>query len=111
MLTVKKFQQNLTRLRVSSHKLEVECGRWTRPERTPLDNRKCNMWNILEDEFQFILECSLYIRNQLISKYFWARPNMPKIIELCISENRKLQKKLSMFVEKAFKIRTQMLYR
>ena len=56
-LTVKKFQQNLTRLRVSSHKLEVECGRWTRPERTPLDNKKCKMWNILEDEFHFILEC------------------------------------------------------
>ena len=47
-LTVKKFQQNLTRLQVSSHKLEVECGRWTRPERTPLDNRKCKMCNILE---------------------------------------------------------------
>ena len=36
---------------------------------------------------------------------------MPKFIELCMSENRKLQKNLRVFVEKAFKIRTQMLYR
>ena len=28
---------------------------------------------------------------------------MPKFIELCMSENRKLQKNLSMLVEKAFK--------
>ena len=104
-LTVKKFQQNLTRLRVSSHKLEVECGRWTRPERTPLlDNGKCKLCNMLEDIF--ILEYSLYrdIRKQLISKYFWGRPNMPKFIELCMFENRKLQKNMSTFVEKAFKI-------
>ena len=78
-----------------------------------MDNRKCKMCNILEDKFHFILECSLYrdIRKQLISKYFWGRPSMPKFIELCMSENRKLQKNVSMFVEKAFKIRTQMLYR
>ena len=30
ILTIAKFHQNLTRLRVSSHRLEVECGRWTR---------------------------------------------------------------------------------
>ena len=35
-LTVKKFQQNLTRFRVSSHRLEIECGRWTRPEKNTL---------------------------------------------------------------------------
>ena len=36
---------------------------------------------------------------------------MLKFIELYMSENRKLQKHLSMFVEKGLKIRTQMLYR
>ena len=34
---------------------------------------------------------------------------MPKSIELCMSENRKLQKILSMFVEKALKIRTRVI--
>ena len=112
-LTVKKFQQNLTRFRVSSHRLEIECGRWTRPEKTPLDNRKCRICNALEDEFHFILECPLYedLRKQLINKYFWSRPNMPKFTELCMSDSIILQKRLSMYVEKAFKIRKLALYR
>ena len=112
-LTVKKFQQNLTRFRVSSHRLEIECGRWTRPEKTPLDNRKCRICNAVEDEFHFILECPLYedLRKQLINKYFWSRPNMPKFTELCMSESIILQKRLSMYVEKAFKIRKLALYR
>ena len=39
------------------------------------------MCNVLEDEFHFILECPLYrdLRTELISKYFWRRPNMPKL--------------------------------
>ena len=101
-LTIAKFQQNLTRLRVSAHRLEVECGRWTRPERTPLDERKCKICHRLEDEFHFVLECPLYaeLRKQFISKFYWKRPNMPKFVELCKSENKKIQKNLSMFIEK-----------
>ena len=79
---------------------------------TPLDNRKCRICNALEDEFQFILECPLYedLRKQLINKYFWSRPNMPKFTELCMTESIILQKRLSMYVEKAFKIRKLALY-
>ena len=111
-ISVKKFQQNMSRLRVSSHRLEIEAGRWTKPVKTPLVKRKCKMCNVLEDEFHFILECPLYrdLRRELISKYFWRRPNMPKFVELCMSENINRQKKLSMFIEKAFKIRKVMLY-
>ena len=35
---------------------------------------------------------------------------MQKFIELCKSENKKIQKNLSMFIEKAFKVRTQAIY-
>ena len=111
-LTIMKFQQNLTRLRVSSHRLEVECGRWARPERTPLDDRKCKLCHKLEDEYHFILECPLYtdLRKQFISKFYWGRPNMPKFIELCKSENQNVQKRFSMFIEKAFKVRSEVIY-
>ena len=51
ILTLANFQQNLTRLGVASHRLEVECGHWTRPKRTPLDERKCKICHKLEDEF------------------------------------------------------------
>lgn len=80
-LKVAKFQQNLTRLKVSSHMLKVESGRWCRPERTPLDDKKCKICHILENEYHVILECQLYtgLRKRLISKYYWGRTNMPKI--------------------------------
>ena len=63
--------QNLGRLnRKLTEVLEV--GRWARPNRIPIDERKCITCNKLEDEFHFLLECSLYndLRNQYIKKYY-----------------------------------------
>ena len=58
--------------RVASHRLEVEVGRWARPNREPVDERKCRHCNMLEDEFHFLLECSLHreFRMQYIKRYF-----------------------------------------
>ena len=78
---MKKFRVTMTKLRVSSHRLEIEVGRWARPNRTPVDERKCRYCNKLEDEFFFffffffLLECTLYedLRKQYIKKYFWQR--------------------------------------
>ena len=33
--------ENSTRLRLSSHRLEVEVGRWAKPNKVPYENRKC----------------------------------------------------------------------
>jgi len=55
-----KFRRELTRLRVSAHRLEVETGRWYKPRANPYPNRKCIACNKLEDEFHFMLECPLY---------------------------------------------------
>ena len=49
----------MTKLRVASHRLEIEVGRWARPDRVPVDERKCRHCNTLEDEFHFLFECSL----------------------------------------------------
>ena len=90
-VTVRKFRYAFTRLRVASHRLEIETGRWHTPDRTPIEERKCLFCNCLEDEFHFVLECQLYqdLRNEYIKKYFWNRPNIPKFIELLQSENKK----------------------
>ena len=50
----------MTPLRVSSHRVEIESGRWNKHRAIPLDDRKCKNCSILEDEFHFILECRLY---------------------------------------------------
>ena len=45
-----------------------------------------------------------------INKYYWQRPNMIKLIELVRSENETTLKRLSMYLEKAFKLRHDCLY-
>ena len=43
----------------------------------------------LEDEFHFLLECTLYkdLRKKYVKKYYWKSTNMPTVIELITSEN------------------------
>ena len=60
VLKVEKYRNSLCKLRVSAHRLEIETGRWTKPNRTPLDDRICLICGVLEDEFHFMLECSIY---------------------------------------------------
>ena len=66
---IPKLRYSLTRLRVSSHRLNIECGRWTRPNIIPVNERKCQNCNVLEDEYHFVLECSLY--NELRKQYLF----------------------------------------
>ena len=55
-LSVSKFIQALSRLRMSSHRLEVETGRWVKPVPVPLNERQCTVCHVLEDEYHFVLE-------------------------------------------------------
>ena len=54
---------------MASHSLEIETDRGTRPNKTPLENRKCKQCNILEDEFHFMLECVLYKKKKKKKNY------------------------------------------
>ncbi len=74
-INITKFRVAITRFRTSSHRLAIETGRWTRPNKTPRENRLCTVCMILEDEYHFVLECSLYIdlRKQYINKRYWYR--------------------------------------
>ena len=89
-INIQKFSQSFSKLRRSSHRLEIEAGRWVRPTRKPLYERKCSFCKVIEDEFHFVLECQLYsdLRKKHISKYYWRRPSMAKFLELLKSENR-----------------------
>ena len=52
----------LTKLRISSHKLEIERGRYRRPTIVPAAERFCKLCNSgeVEDEFHFLAKCELY---------------------------------------------------
>ena len=95
---------------MSSHRLEVEVGRWKKPNRVPISDRKCSSCQTLE--YHFILECKIYIdlRRRLIPKYFWIRPNMHKFIELMNCTNRGCIRKLGTYIYQTFKRRTELLY-
>ena len=54
----KKFRVALSRLRMSSHRLLIEAGRWTKSCPTPSD--QCTICNKLEDEYHLLFECTLY---------------------------------------------------
>ena len=112
-VTVKKFRNALLRLRTSSHRLEIESGRWARPTSKPIAERLCFVCNKLEDEYHFVLECPVYndLRCKYIKRNFWRRPNMLKFIDLLTSDNKSDIKKLACYVQKAFALRTELLYR
>ena len=54
-----KYRVAISRLRASSHPLEIERGRYTRPK-TPVTERLCPCCNAVEDEHHFLLNCKIY---------------------------------------------------
>ena len=44
----------MSRLKMASHRLHIETGRWTS---TDLTNRTCSYCNTLENEFHSLFEC------------------------------------------------------
>ena len=104
IVNVEKFCKSMSRLRVSSHRLAVETGRWQKPNPIPYGERICNVCSTLDDEFHFVLECVQFreLRIKYIPKFFWERPNMFKFIDLMKSSNENTVKDLSMFVHYAF---------
>ena len=98
-VTVKKHRIALTRLICSSHRLRVETGRWDRPV-TPPQLRLCSIYNVVDDEFNFLLECMKYTANRkkLIRSYYWRRPSMYTCVELFHTNNKKVLRNLAKYV-------------
>ena len=113
-INVYKFSPALSKLRVSSHRFEIQAGRWIRPHSIPVNDRKCVTCQVLEDEYHFVLECRTYteLRRKYIPKYYWQRPRtcMFKFVELLDTSNTRYLKNVGAFVYQAFKTHTQQLY-
>jgi hypothetical protein len=95
----------LTRFRSSSHRLEIECGRYTTPT-TKIDDRLCKQCKIVEDECHFLISCHMYSseRQKFFNTIQSIIPNFlnfdvhTKFILLMTSENPKLLRLTSKFV-------------
>ena len=61
------IKRPIAQIRLSSHDLEIERGRRTRPKPTPACERYCRQCTTkVEDEIHFVIECPMYddIRNE-----------------------------------------------
>ena len=92
----------LTKLRLGSHNLFVERGRWNN---TNYLERKCLLCNDIEDEYHFVIICTKYfdLRVKYIPKIYYTRPSMYKLLKLVNSDDYTLLKKLGLFLHHAFK--------
>lgn len=111
-MNIKKYRNALSRLRLSSHRLAVETGRWQRPESVPYNERKCIICGVLADKFHFVIECKNYkdIRKKYINNYYLRHPSFVKFIKLINSVNPvEIKKQLAPFTFKAFEIRCRLV--
>ena len=103
-----KLRICLTQLRLSSHCLEIEVGRYTNVQR---ENRLCKLCNqnSIESEYHFVLCCSRYrdIRLKYIGRYSW--PNVNKFIHLMTTNNRIRLVNLARYIKEAMLIRNNTL--
>ena len=84
-----KNMYSLIKLRTCSHRLRVETGRWHRPQPIPLMDRKCDVCEVLDDEYHFVMVCRKHeqIRRTFIPSFYWTRPNMLKFINLFTNQD------------------------
>ena len=93
---------SLTRLRLGSHHLNIERGRWNR---TLFEDRKCNVCNDIEDEFHFVILCSKYndLRKRFLPQSLYVNPSMFKFVQFLNSNDMSKLKSLGLFSHHAFK--------
>ena len=110
----KKHQRALTRLRVSSHKLNIELGRHSRPS-IPRDERVCQFCDAreIDDEIHFLFQCKFH-KEERISLLDEIKPlcpinEAPTITNMfqCImkSKNQYVLMALAKFVHNGFQKR------
>ena len=99
-VNVKKFRTALSKLRTLSHRLEIEVGRWARPQKILKENRKCRICNTLENEFRFIIKCLLFEDNRkcFIKPYFIRHKSMFKFVQLLQLKSPNEPKNLACFI-------------
>ena len=91
----------LCRMRLSSHRLFVERGRW---KSIPRVDTKFTLCNEIEDEYHVMLICPRYtvLRKKYLKKYYIVKFNMYKFVALLNAENIKEQQRLAVFTKALF---------
>ena len=109
-ITEKKYKIVLTRIRLSSHELYIERGRY---ENLPRDERICKCCNMsqIESEYHFLLVCPLYseLRRKFFKPYFCHWPNLNKFDQLMLSNSKQVTLSIAKFIFSAQELRKSVL--
>ena len=91
----------ITKLRLGSHNLFIERGRWNN---TNYLDRKCLQCNDIEDEYHFVIICPKFLdlRTKYIPKSYYTKPSMYTFLNLINNDNEKMFKNLGLFLHHAF---------
>ena len=91
----------LRRMRLSSHRLLIERGRWTS---IPRLDTKFTLCNEIKGEYHVMLICPRYtvLRKKYLKKYYIVKFNMYKFVALLNAENIKEQQRLAVFTKAFF---------
>jgi len=102
----KRYRIALTQLRLSSHHLEIERGRYTNIERNDRKCKQCNM-NLVESEFHFILVCPKFrnLRSKYLKGYYCQWPTINKFQNLFAETSKKVITNLAKYIYFATKAR------
>ena len=86
----KLFRIAITKVRLSSHLFNIERGRWAKPK-IEANDRKCNLCNVLEDEYHCQIECQRFsiVRRNCLQITLKNKPSMFEFVNLmkCLNEN------------------------
>ena len=101
------FRNIIANIRLSSHDLNIEQGRY---RHIPRCDRKCTLCplNETEDEFHFIRICPHYelLRKKYIKQFYFIQPIVHKYLELLNCDNVSV---LNKFFIKSFELRKETL--
>ena len=106
----KKYRRAIAQIRCSSHVLQIERGRHTRPK-TPREQRLCNTCGLVEDEYHFVINCPendlhrniLFTKIAQVDNAFYQLHDNDKFLYLINSKQRTVLTWFGKFLHNAFK--------
>ena len=110
-----RYRTAITKFRASSHILEIERGRYSKPM-VPSHLRMCKKCNMVEDEEHFVTKCVINIneRSQLLAKVRCIFPGIELLntrqifVFLMCSVDKQIQKCFGIFIHQSFIIRNEL---
>ena len=109
-VNIRKYRNALACFRCSSHRLEIEYGRYSN---VPRDQRFCKLCkNEIETEYHFLLKCPFYsdIRKKYLPRKYYENVTYNKCIVLMCTKNEDLLRNIAMYIYCAMQHRNTLLH-